>query len=126
MSCTAELSPEIVDQTAWDDLQGLQDPDEPGLLAHLIAELLDCLPARRAALAKAVAEADPAALRRAAHKLKGEASFLGLRQIESLCARLEEQGLSHSVDSAAELLTALDQAVARARPLLERRAATPA
>lgn len=53
------------------------DPDEDAEIAHLVRRFLDGLAARRAAMARALAEQDRHALKTEAHQIKGTAGAMG-------------------------------------------------
>ncbi len=116
----AVTAPVVVDEAAWADLAQLAQQDAREVVTPLIAQLLADLPARLAALREAVVQHDPEALARAAHRLKGDAGLLGVREVAACCTQLERLGRSGTLDGAAELLAALEHAVERARPVLER------
>ena len=65
---------EAVDGNVLAALRDLQGEGRPDILAELIAIYLRDTPPRLAALHEAVARTDAAALRRAAHGLKGSSS----------------------------------------------------
>jgi PAS domain S-box-containing protein len=116
----AEAAPVVVDEAAWAELAQLAQQDARAVVGPLIAQLLADLPARLAALREAVVQHDPEALASAAHRLKGDAGLLGVREVAACCAQLERLGRDGMLEGAAELLTALEHAVERARPILER------
>ena len=83
----SETAPPTLDRAALDKFR---IPDEPGALDELIDLFVEDLPSRVADIEKAFESKDVAALKSAAHTLKGSASNLGARRLASQCARLEE------------------------------------
>jgi two-component system sensor histidine kinase/response regulator len=74
---------------------------------------------RLAALDEAVARADGDALRRVAHRLKGESVVLGARQVVALCEELERLGRRGHIAEAQPVLASLHAAFARLETALE-------
>jgi CheY-like chemotaxis protein len=110
---------EVVDARALAALRDLQGAGRPDLLAELLAIYLRDTPPRLAALHEAVARADAAALRRAAHGLKGSSSQIGAVQVARLCTDLEEQAVTIDLRGVAETLHRLDEAFDRVRAQLQ-------
>ena len=54
-----------------------------------------------------------------AHTLRGEAATLGVREVQALCAELEQLAREGTLAAARELVEALDRAFERARAALE-------
>jgi len=67
----------------------------------------------------AVESADPVALERAAHALKGIGGTVGAHEVGHLAVRLEEIGSQGSTQEAAQLVTELDSALTRTRAIFE-------
>ncbi|MBW3557178.1 MAG: response regulator, partial [Actinobacteria bacterium] len=83
----------------------------------LLGEVADLLardtPPRLAQMREAVATGAPAALRQAAHALKGSAATLGATAVAALSAQLEELGKAGQLEGASPLLDELDEEVPR-------------
>ncbi|MHB1306422.1 MAG: PAS domain S-box protein [Limisphaerales bacterium] len=78
-------------------------------------------------LRKALEAGDAAAVKAAAHSIKGCSNNLGVRRLAALAARLEQQGKSGDLSASAAVLPELIEEYARARQLLEQElAAGPA
>jgi len=94
--------------------------DGDGFLAELIGSFLAEAPLRIAGARQAVAKVDAAALRMAAHSLKGSSSTLGANNLASLCSSLEARAKSGSVDkTASELIGQVESEFERVREALE-------
>jgi CheY-like chemotaxis protein len=90
----------LVDQRALKNLKALER-DGPGFLAVLVREFDEGFRERLGDLQLAVRENDGAALRGAAHCIKGSAGIVGAEGMASLCRRLEflaEEGLAAGAD----------------------------
>ena len=86
---------------------------EPDLVAELIDLYLGDSPQWVEAMRAAAAADDPAALKRAAHTLKGSSGSLGVRQVAETCGLLELSGRG-SAARVEELLQELDREFATA------------
>jgi HPt (histidine-containing phosphotransfer) domain-containing protein len=99
-------------------LLGLEEAQVEGEL-DLVVELIDLYaedtPRRLAAIRSAWAARDLAALRRAAHGLKGSSASLGARQVEILCEKLERLSGKELLQGGEMLLTCLEGELARVR-----------
>ena len=71
----------------------------------------------RSAGHRAITTGDAKLLEQAAHALKGISGTVGANEMLDLAVRLEEYGRSGRTDDAAEVVSALEGAVARARPI---------
>jgi len=79
---------------------------------HAVAEMMHADAATALTEVKAaIATGDAVALSRTAHRLKGASGTLGMRQVESLCHRLEQAGRSRHLDQLPALSAALEQAL---------------
>lgn len=112
-----------------DGEQGPIDGDRLATLAgagggvELVAELVDLfvadVPARLDAIRSAIAAADPEALVRAAHSLKGSASTLGADGMADLCRRIELQARDGAVPPAREMFGMLQEEFERVKQALD-------
>src|SRR5581483_6617359 len=80
-----------IDPTALAGLGGA-GPSEPGFVQLVVEQARADVPARLAAARAAHGQADAEGLARVAHKLKGEAATVGLREVHALAAQLQEEG----------------------------------
>ena len=105
----------------WDVVSSLRElqSGSTDLGLELVELFLKELPGRVEAVEKAVRDADPATLLRAAHRLKGSSGTLGARQLAAICAELEQKGRIGTVEGAASLITTLKDEVGRVRHELE-------
>jgi HPt (histidine-containing phosphotransfer) domain-containing protein len=101
----------LLEQVAGGDL---------GLLKEVVGVFLDDSPAMLADVKQAVDRGDAAALRRAAHKLKGVVANFGAPAAVAAALRLEEMGLGQDLSGAAAAYDELAAALGRLRPELER------
>src|SRR2546423_15414328 len=81
---------EALDMDVLSDLAAAQLDDEPDIIVELIDLYLEDALRRLAAIEQAQAQRDELALRRLAHCLKGSSASLGLCQLATLCAELEQ------------------------------------
>ncbi len=86
----AEDSLPVLETRNLDTFRSLRVPGEPDPVAELVDLLLGDLPDRQKAILQAVTAVDAAALRTAAHTLKGSSNNIGGRRLAGLCAQLEE------------------------------------
>jgi HPt (histidine-containing phosphotransfer) domain-containing protein len=109
-----------VDLSSLLELRQLQQPGKPDAIARIVANFLEETTQRLATLHRAVDTGDAKLLEQAAHALKGISGTVGANEMLDLAVQLEEFGRSGRTDGAAEVVTALDGAVARARPVFDR------
>ncbi len=94
------------------------DDAEGTLLREIIDKFLTHAEAGRDELARIIAEGDPQALERTAHRLKGAAANLGAVAMADVCGELEARGRFGQLDDVASLLPRYDDELARARDAL--------
>jgi signal transduction histidine kinase/DNA-binding response OmpR family regulator len=111
-----------IDRAVLADLGALLTNGEP-VLRQLVATFLGEVPGRLAAIRDAIDHGDAAALRRAAHTLKGSSATLGARDAAVSCAALEACGASGSMRAARERFRDLERDIACACAALEAHAA---
>lgn len=92
-------------------LEGLRAFGGDALLAQLVGLYRQQVTTRRAELAEAMARADTAALRQAAHALRGSAAQVGASGIHDLCGSLEQLAVAGDVAQCALRLAELDAAL---------------
>ena len=99
-------------QHRFDQLRDELDGDHD-LVARVAASFQSRAPSLMSDLAETVRGADPQAVQRAAHSLKGAASNIGATSLAELCERVENDARTGDLESAPELLshieTELDQ-----------------
>jgi CheY-like chemotaxis protein len=81
------------------------------LLRDLCHIFLDESPKLLKTIQDAVAAGDAESVMRAAHSLKGEASYLGAAATTTAARQLEEMGHNHDLSRAGPLLTSLERAI---------------
>jgi len=84
----SERGARLVDQQALSSLKALER-DGPGFLAVLVREFDEGFRERLGDMQLAARESDDAALRGAAHSVKGSAGIVGAEGMARLCQRLE-------------------------------------
>jgi HPt (histidine-containing phosphotransfer) domain-containing protein len=99
---TAAIDPEAIEQ-----LRFLEDEDQPNVVAELVALFIEHTPPKLAQLSEAIATGDTAALKRAAHSLKGSSANVGARGMQTICERLE-YGSADAIADAPALLGLLE------------------
>jgi len=97
--------------------RGLRVPSGPDPLAELVDLFLSDLPQRLAEISGAARAGDAAALKAAAHTLKGSANNLGGLRMAALCAQLE--GAGTDAQRVTGLLRELSEEAERLRVALE-------
>jgi HPt (histidine-containing phosphotransfer) domain-containing protein len=115
-SAQADPVPEPIDRSR---LGILHRSGGPGLIAELVELFVGDVPARLDAIRKAMSAADPDALQRTAHSLKGSAATLGADGMAEICRCMEMHGRAGEVAEAAALLDSLDAEFERVRDALE-------
>ena len=107
-------------------LRQLQAPGKPDVVARIVRTFLEESTARVVALHKAVDSNDADQIERAAHALKGIAGTVGATEMLSLAVRLERIGREGRTQDGRQLVTQLESAFERARPIFDRLIETPA
>ncbi|HLH21544.1 MAG TPA: response regulator [Chloroflexota bacterium] len=99
-------APVTLDETVLTELAS----GEPDVVAELIDQFAGEAAARGQAVRTALMARDAAALRQAAHLLKGEAGSIGARELEAACGRLEALARGGTLGDDRHLLAAFDAA----------------
>jgi HPt (histidine-containing phosphotransfer) domain-containing protein len=115
--------PRLVDMSAVASLRSIEDA-EPGFLATLIREFDQGFRERLIDMQTAVRGSDGAALRSAAHSLKGSAGIVGAVAMADLCRHLEALAEEGTLEGAGDALGRLEREHEALMPAL-REAATP-
>jgi HPt (histidine-containing phosphotransfer) domain-containing protein len=110
---------EPVDVSSLLQLRALQRPGQPDMVGRIVGRFLEETDERITTLRAAVVAGDPHSLERAAHALKGVAGTVGAHELRDLALQLEQLGQTGHTSGAAELVSALEHAYARARPTFE-------
>jgi DNA-binding response OmpR family regulator/HPt (histidine-containing phosphotransfer) domain-containing protein len=125
-SDAAEPAPVPRDPIAFDAIAGLGVLDDAAgvdALRQVVDAHAKTAPRRVAAMQRALAEHDAAALAREAHALRGSSAIVGAQRVASLCAQLEEGGRGGDLAASAGLLEHLTAELAVFRtaimPLLD-------
>jgi CheY-like chemotaxis protein/HPt (histidine-containing phosphotransfer) domain-containing protein len=113
----ATSAPPVLDSDQLDVIRRIDDGDGT-LLREIIDKFLTHAEAGRDELAGIIAEGDPHALERTAHRLRGAAANLGAVALAELCGELEARGRFGQLDDVAVLLPRFDDELARARDAL--------
>ncbi len=101
-----ESGSRLVDQQALSTLKALER-DGPGFLAVLVRDFDEGFRERLGDMQLAARENDGAALRGAAHSVKGSAGIVGAEAMASLCQRLESLGAEGQTRGADALIASL-------------------
>jgi HPt (histidine-containing phosphotransfer) domain-containing protein len=99
---------QVLDPAVIDTLRQLNMPGEPDVLSEVLRLFLDEVPPRIARLCNAWETGNIQELQRTAHSLKGSAGNVGAHGMAEVCKQLEGAGKSGSIDSAGQLIAALD------------------
>jgi two-component system sensor histidine kinase/response regulator len=105
---------EAVDLVVLLSLEAAQVEGEPDLVVELIDLYAEDAPRHLSAIRSALAAGDRAALRRAAHCLKGSSASLGARGMEMCCEKLERLSGGELLQEGAMLLACLEREYERA------------
>jgi CheY-like chemotaxis protein len=104
---------------ALDEAEALRHTGgDPELLRELAGIFLDSCPKQLSELRDAVTRRDSPAVRREAHRLKGELRTFGARAASEAAQRLETMGRAGELDQAEEAYAALEDALTRLLPAL--------
>jgi HPt (histidine-containing phosphotransfer) domain-containing protein len=106
MSVTEHGRP-VLDPEALEELRACDEGGDGSLIAELIDIYLEDTPRRLAMLRMAFDAADPAALAREAHALKGSCSQFGATTLAECCRKLEQLGRQGSLAGVEELLASV-------------------
>jgi len=109
-----------VDVSSLMQLRQLQQPGKPDAIARIVDRFLEETTQRLATLHRAIDTDDVILLEQTAHALKGISGTVGANEMLDLAVRLEEFGRDGRTDGVAEVVTALEGAVDRARPIFDR------
>ena len=94
-----------------DLLEELREIDPDGeLLTRIVVNFLDGTPGYLAALRTLVADGDAAAVRQAAHRLRGSSGTVGALHVTARLAELEEESAEGRLDRAVDLLGDIERA----------------
>ena len=111
---------EPVDVSSLVLLRQLQQHGKPDAVGRIIDRFLEETDERVGALRSATDTGDSEKLENAAHALVGIAGTVGANEILKLAVSLERIGRDGRIHGAADLVTDLELAVRRARPIFER------
>ena len=98
------VDPEIIEQ-----LRFLEDEDQPNVVTELLTLFIEHAPPKLQALRDAAAAGDLAALKRAAHSLKGSSANVGARGMQQICEQLEHEVTADALTDARSLVTQLNE-----------------
>jgi HPt (histidine-containing phosphotransfer) domain-containing protein len=111
---------EPVDVAPLMALRQLQRPGKPDGVGRIITSFLQETDARLESLRRAADLDDAPALQQSAHALRGISGTVGATEMYDLAVRLEQIGRNGHTAGAADLLTELESALGRARPIFDR------
>jgi len=112
------ISIEAIDQTVLAALAEAQEEGEPDLIVELIDLYLEDAPQWVEAIRAAVAQADAASIKRAAHTLKGSSGSVGVCQVAEICKLFEQTDFDSLPARGETLMQLLDREFERARAAL--------
>lgn len=102
---------QILDPSILESYRLLQEDGEPDLITELIDAFLADLEERIRVIRQAITREDPAALRSAAHALKGSAGTVGATGLARRCGELETLGREGRLDEAGPLLAGITRLI---------------
>jgi HPt (histidine-containing phosphotransfer) domain-containing protein len=121
MNAPAPAAPDdVLDLAALNDLKDMLGD----ALTEIAQSFLDGMESEIAAVADAMAQ-DGAAVRAAAHSLKGSAGNMGARVLSGLASSMEKAAVEVRMDDCRQMLPALQQAAAEANVALRAYIAQP-
>ncbi|MDQ3811788.1 MAG: response regulator, partial [Chloroflexota bacterium] len=101
---------DVLDPRALAQIEALEEPGEPSLLAQMFHTFRDSSVEHVSRLRQAVAAANAEAATDAAHALKGAAAAIGAQRVRALALEIELRGRQRSLQGAVEQITALETA----------------
>ena len=108
-------------------LNSIREMDGDGsVLTEVLQMYLEEMPSHVAALKKAVADKDGAALGRSAHALKSASFNIGAKSVAEMCKRLEQIAKAGYTDGAEDLVAAILAMLERLQPVLHTHLRQPA
>jgi HPt (histidine-containing phosphotransfer) domain-containing protein len=110
---------DVLDPNVLEALRELNQEGEPDVVSEVLRLFLDDAPEKLDAIADAITRSDAAALRRAAHALKGAAGAIGAVQFQEACRVLEETAMVTPPGPAAAQLAGLRADYARVKAAIE-------
>jgi CheY-like chemotaxis protein len=116
-----DTTPTTIDWTVLDGLRALQEEGESDFVEETISLYLADAPSLIESLRQAVRQGDAAALRLAAHTLKGNSNSLGAKRMGAVSLELEKMGRSGTIEEAESLLVELENEFERVRRALQSR-----
>jgi CheY-like chemotaxis protein/HPt (histidine-containing phosphotransfer) domain-containing protein len=105
----ADTRPAPIVRAVLEALRDLQGEGEPDVVAEFIALFLDEAPPLLAAIRGGVTEGSADTVTKAAHRLKSASANMGASRMAALCAELEHQGWSGTVNSATVVVAQLER-----------------
>jgi HPt (histidine-containing phosphotransfer) domain-containing protein len=93
--------------------------DDAEFLAELVGTFLESAPPQLSELRAAVVTGKADDVRRGAHTLKSNGATFGMVRLTEICRELEGRASQGDLDDAEQLVTAIGEALADARPALE-------
>jgi len=109
----------VLDPATLDSFRTLRMAGQPDPVADLVDLFVTDLPMRLGALRTTMEAQDPAAVKTAAHTLKGSAGNMGGRRLAALCAGLESAAAQGRLPEAGDTLSRIEQAAQELRTALE-------
>jgi len=107
-----------LDATILAELSNMGIEGGPDIAAELIQLYLGDLPDRIEGIRTAIGSADPGALQREAHRLKGSSQQVGAARLAALCAELERLGKQQRTSDAVPFFTAAEREAGQLRLVL--------
>lgn len=98
----------ILDMEAIGRIRALQRPGVPDVLSKIVHLFIDHSPGILAAIRRAAASCDAAALRNGAHSMKSSSANIGAARVTAICRRLEAMGRDGNLDGAQAELDVLE------------------
>jgi two-component system, sensor histidine kinase and response regulator len=105
----ASTTPAVINPFALDAIRALSAEQGELLLQRVLATFLQDTPRQLASLHEAVAESDPATIRKTAHSMKSSSANVGADALAKLFKDLEQMARAGHIDGASDLIAQLER-----------------
>jgi PAS domain S-box-containing protein len=109
---------EVIDKSILQELKDMAGEDYVVFLTEIVDAFVKDTSASISAIALAIEQANPAALREIAHGIKSASAYLGAKKLSHLCQELETLGRNGAIAGALEIFTQLQQEYKRVETAL--------
>ncbi len=118
-STNATNTPDLFDESALQELRGLESEDEPDIVEHLLGKVMLETPGRIEEIRRAAGMGDSSGVHETAHRLKGACKQLGLIGMAGFCQELEDHGRCDDLQGCEECIRNLEHSFLQTKELLQ-------